>query len=518
VVLSDAPAVPTRAVRRDLLTVLRRPQTIRARCAAITQAVTDERSGWFRIDRTQLDATAARVVAVMRRRFPTLDIPFHSRWRHFEAGGVDRKAELDAAIGHLSPADRARAHFDLTVVSVLLDAGAGAAWSYTERSGPLPPAALPADRVSRDDLLSMLDQAAVKSTAASTAETTAEAPAEPSAATPAETAAEPTTEPPAESSAGARPAVAVAPLPTPASAPAPTAAAAADLSRYTRSEGLGVATFRAFMAGAFSSDKAQPCRVDAAALRQLDVAALRAIFQASASNPLVGLEGRVGLLQRLGDALVFEAARDGLQARPALLFDRITDGGTATSVTAGDVLLHVLQAMGPIWTSGSMVMGVRAGDVWEHRWAGTSTGRGEDTVTRGWVPFHKLSQWLSYSLLEPLQWSGAAVTGLDDLTGLPEYRNGGLLIDTGVIVPRQARLLERRWKPADEFTVEWRAMTVTLLDELAERVRLQLGVTAEQMPLACILEGGTWAAGREIAAERRGGSPPVQIDSDGTLF
>ena len=452
-------------MRRDLLSVLRSPRTIRARCAAITQAVTDDRSGWFRIDRSRLPEAAARVVAVMRRRFPDLRIPIHSRWRHFESGGIDRKSELDAATAHLSVADRARAHFDLTVVSVLLDAGAGAQWGYVDRGAVLPAAALPAERVSRDDLLAMLDQA------------------------------------------------------TAAPAPAPVAVSVpADSPRYTRSEGLGVASFRAFMAGAFSSDKAQPCRVDAAALRQVDAAALRAIFQSSPSNPLVGLEGRAGLLQRLGDALAAEAARDGLPARPALLYDRMTAGGTATEVTASDVLLHLLQAMGPIWTSGSMVMGVRAGDVWEHRWAGVSTGDGEDTVTRGWVPFHKLSQWLAYSLIEPLQWAGVTVTGMDALTGLPEYRNGGLLIDTGVVVPRNGRLLERRWKPADELVVEWRALTVTLLDELADRVRAQLGLSAAQMPLACILEGGTWVAGREIAADLRGGAPPVQVDSDGTVF
>ena len=472
---TSPPVNNTQSTRRDLLSVLRNPNTIRARCAAVTQAVAEDRSGWFRIDRSRLPEAAARVVAVMRRRFPDLQIPYHSRWRHFEAGGVNRKAELDAAIAHLSPADRARAQFDLTVVSVLLDAGAGPQWSFIERaSAALPAAALPPDRVSRDDLLSMLDQAT-----------------------------------------GAPPAPAAEPAPA---APSPAAPASAEAQRYTRSEGLGVASFRAFMAGAFSSDKAQPCRVDAAALRQVDAAVLRAIFQASPSNPLVGLDGRAGLLQRLGDALAAEAARDGLPARPALLFDRMTAGGTAQSVAASDVLLHVLQALGPIWTSGSMVMGVRAGDVWEHRWAGASTGSGEDTVTRGWVPFHKLSQWLSYSLLEPLQWAGVTVTGLDALTGLPEYRNGGLLLDTGVIVPRNPRALERRWKPADELIVEWRALTVTLLDELAEQVRAQLGLSAVQLPLACILEGGTWTAGREIAAELRGGAPPLQIDSDGTVF
>ncbi|WP_326534655.1 URC4/urg3 family protein [Pseudorhodoferax sp.] len=466
------------APRRDLLAVLRRPQTIRARCAAITAAVADERSGWFRIDRSQLPAAAARVAALTRSRFPDLRIPYHSRWRHFEAGGVDRKAELDALLAPLSPADRARAQFDLTVVSVLLDAGAGAQWQYREQqSAPLPAAALPGQRVSRDDLMAMLDQAAASP-----------APPQAEAASPAAGSAQP-----------AQP------------APGPS---------YGRSEGLGVASFRAFVAGAFSADANQPCRVDAAVLCQLDAAALRAMFQASPSNPLVGLEGRAGLLVRLGQALQAEAVRDGTPARPALLFDRLTEGGTRSEVTAADVLHHVLQALGPIWTSGSQVMGVTAGDVWPHRWAGAATGTADEhTVSRGWVPFHKLSQWLSYSLLEPLQWAGITVTGLDALTGLPEYRNGGLLIDAGVIVPRSATLFERRFKPADEAIVEWRALTVTLLDELADAVRAELGVSAEQLPLACVLEGGTWAAGRQIAAERRpGGGPPLVIDSDGTVF
>jgi hypothetical protein len=60
---------------------------------------------------------------------------------------------------------------------------------------------------------------------------------------------------------------------------------------------------------------------------------------------------------------------------------------------------------------------------------------------------------------------------------------------------------------------------VSLLDEIAARVRERLHKSAEELPLACILEGGTWAAGRQIAAERRsGGVPPLQIESDGTVF
>ena len=110
------------------------------------------------------------------------------------------------------------------------------------------------------------------------------------------------------------------------------------------------------------------------------------------------------------------------------------------------------------------------------------------------------------------------MVGLDALTGLAEYRNGGLLLDMGVIVPRDPRRLQQRWTPRDEFIVEWRALTVSLLDELAPLVRARLGLSAEQMPLACVLQGGTWAAGRAIAKELRDGAPPLLIDSDGTLF
>jgi hypothetical protein len=57
------------------------------------------------------------------------------------------------------------------------------------------------------------------------------------------------------------------------------------------------------------------------------------------------------------------------------------------------------------------------------------------------------------------------------------------------------------------------------LDRVADAVRAQLGVSAEAFPLARVLEGGTWAAGRRIAAERRpDGTPPVDIASDGTVF
>jgi hypothetical protein len=38
------------------------------------------------------------------------------------------------------------------------------------------------------------------------------------------------------------------------------------------------------------------------------------------------------------------------------------------------------------------------------------------------------------------------------------------------------------------------------------------------MPLACVLEGGTWATGRALAQSLRNGLPPLSIASDGTVF
>ena len=466
---------------RHPLALLRDPATIRVRCAAVLKSVEDNNSANFRLDRDALGAVADRVATLTLRRFPDLRIPFHSRWRHFEAGGVDRKAELDALLQGRDRAERARVHFDLTVVSVLLDAGAGPRWHYTE-SMVLDALALPAQHHGSDDLLALLDRAA-------------------------------------------RPKGAGDNLPADASAAGDTGLAVSSdgpvgRPTYTRSEGLGVASFRAFMAGAFSSHRDDALRCDAAALQAVDAAALRGIFQATPSNPMVGLEGRAGLISRLGEALHDEAARDGVPARPGLLFDRLTDHGRRSQVSAAEVLGELLRVFAPIWKSGSLVQGLPAGDVWPHRWAGDATGSGEhNPTTAGWVPFHKLSQWRAYSLLAPLQWAGVAVTGLDALTGLPEYRNGGLLLDGGVIVPRNPRDLERTWKAGDEFIVEWRALTVCMLDELATLVRQRLDRSAEQLPLACILEGGTWAAGREIARELRSdGSPPLKIDSDGTIF
>ena len=305
--------------------------------------------------------------------------------------------------------------------------------------------------------------------------------------------------------------------------------------RVGRSEGLALASLTAFTSGLFSSDVSDPARADADGLGRLTASELGDAFHVSADNPLEGLDGRAALLNRLGAAIrsrpdlfgpdgrlggVYDALRakwgqlpfskslaEGLHSQTKMVTVPILP------IPVPSILALLLEALGPIWPGRIELGGVSLGDTWRHL-AITVSG-----PTAGLVPFHKLSQWLAYSLIEPLQEAGHTVADIDGLTGLAEYRNGGLFVDMGVLVPKHPELLSRRWSPSDEPIVEWRALTVTLLDEIAALVRARLGRTPQQMPLASVLEGGTWSAGRRIAREKRAdGGPPISIVSDGSVF
>ncbi|MCX5516676.1 DUF1688 domain-containing protein [Kaistia algarum] len=375
----------------------------------------------FGVDLSRLPAVADYVIDTMQSAYPDGDIPFHSRWRHFEAGGIDRWGGLVDAAGITDPMVFGRAAYDLAILSVLLDAGAGPDWKYVE---------------------------------AATGET------------------------------------------------------------FVRSEGLAVASFAMFASGLFSADPADPLRADASALAALGTEELAEGFQVGPDNPIVGLEGRVKLLNALGLAVADRPDIFGEdEARPGGLFDTVVGRAVDGKVAAPVVLELVLEGLGPIWPSRLVVDGVSLGDTWRHGKLVT------DDATSGLMPFHKLSQWLTYSLLEPLIWTGIEVVDLDGLTGLPEYRNGGLFIDFGVLAPKDPNAFLKVWKAGDEFIVEWRALTVALLDRTAELIRARLGLDANSLPLAKVLEGGTWAAGRRIAREKRvGGGPPLRLESDGTVF
>jgi hypothetical protein len=278
-----------------------------------------------------------------------------------------------------------------------------------------------------------------------------------------------------------------------------------------RSEGLAVASIDMFAAGAFSSDRTRPLAADACALRTIDAQTLARGFQVDPDNPLIGVERRADLLRRLGQALHERPDLFGSAGRPGHLLDHFARSAPGGRVPAPLLLQTLLQSLSSIWPSGLVVEGVGIGDAGRH--PAVRTGDATDRI----VPFHKLSQWLAYSLIEPLQMAGLNAVELDGLTALAEYRNGGLLIDLGVIQPR--RPIDTPQSTSSEPIVEWRALTVSLIDDLLVLVRQRLGLDAA-FTLPNLLQGGTWSAGRKIARQLRppDGPPPIALADDGTVF
>ncbi len=283
---------------------------------------------------------------------------------------------------------------------------------------------------------------------------------------------------------------------------------------FQRSEGLAIASFHSFVQGLFSSQPDCPWQADADGLMQLTVDQLAVAFQVSDRNPLLGLEGRVTLLQKLGHTLRQQTHLFGTDhPRPGHLVDYWLQQAPEGQLSAITLLQTILQGLGTIWPGRVTLAGVNLGDVWPHPQL-PDTGLGSQLV-----PFHKLSQWLTYSLVEPLQDLGLIITDLDQLTGLAEYRNGGLFVDCGVLTLKDAAASAIAHPPHSPLIVEWRALTLCLLDQLANHLRQTRHLSPDQLPLAQLLQGGTWTAGRQIAAQKRpGGPPPITLLSDGTVF
>lgn len=412
-----------------VIAYLQSPQAIRDRTRALFALAEQDQLHHFRYHPEALPAAAAYVLDVMRQQYPDGEIPFHSRWRHFEVEGRSRLNLLEPDLSLLDPLEQARLKVDLAITSVLLDAGAGSRWRYVE----------------------------------------------------------------------------------PGTGPGPGPRTGME---FQRSEGLAIASFHAFTAGLFSSQPDQPWQADAQGLMNLTPEYLGQAFQVSTNNPLLGLEGRVALLQKLGHTLHQQPQLFGPDApRPGNLVDYWIQKSTDNQLPAPTILQTILLGLGPIWPGRVELAGVNLGDVWPHPQLPTPAS-GSNLV-----PFHKLSQWLTYSLLEPLQDLGLTITDLDQLTGLAEYRNGGLFLDCGVLSLKDPAAADITYPPSAPLIVEWRALTLCLLDDLAAYIRHTLGVDATALPLAKILQGGTWTAGRQIAAEKRaGGGPPIQLASDGTVF
>lgn len=423
-----------REEKEDEFTVLRSLEMVRERCGLVFKLAEADKTKHFKLNLDKLPSVVDYVVNVTKEAYPSLDVPYHSRWRQLDQASVDAMS----AKWKCNETEKIRRLIDLATVSVLLDGGAGAAWRYHDTRGEV----------------------------------------------------------------------------------------------HSRSEGLALATLDMFNDGAFSSDVAVPCRVNAHGLKQLTFHNFCKGFQVERdSNFLVGAKERYELMQRLADALLVHSEFFGEEvARPGNMVDYLLPKAIDGKLSLRELWKVLTEGLENIWPSSSsgiacmnhnhVAYSKKRGDVYVYS-AVKSIGKSGSEL----VPFHKLSQWLAYSLLEPLEKLGVVVNDLNLLTGLAEYRNGGLFVDLGVLQLREPSMQEyvdagREFDTGSELVVEWRALTVVLLDYVWEGVLEKLNKTKEEFPMTRLLQGGTWAAGRKLAQDKRGEtrSSPIPLRSFGTVF
>lgn len=338
-------------------------QSIRTSCDLLLPHAISNKLKHFIYDEDNFHKTADYVTDVIIANYPDLDIPYHSRLRHFP--DEYKKLDLESLI-------------ELVVISVLLDAGSGPDWVFTD-----------------PDTNTM----------------------------------------------------------------------------FTKSEGLGIASYRMYTKFRFPTEQQ-----------------FAESFQISGTNKLSGFNNRYGMLRCLSNS------ENGNSPLTQITKFFLTEQ-TGDSVSMEVIFYKLKLALSDVLP--------------------------DDVVTyKGYeFCFYKLLQWLCYSLWEVLEIHGYKVSDTDMLTGLPEYRNGGLLVDLGALVPRDPTVYERQHEVSSEFIAEWRAMTVVLLDQIAMLIRHRLKKSHAELPLSKILQGGTWYAGRKIAAELRAdGAPPFTVISTGTVF
>lgn len=396
------------------------PRLIRERAGMIFSSC-EKGATHFSYHPEKLSDCAAFVAETIKELYPNLEVPFHSRFRHFEAGNPNRVRELLKTWHHLSEEEQLVRLWDLCIVSVYLDAGAGEKWSYKDK----------------------------------------------------------------------------------------------DSKHYTRSEGLGVATFNMFVEGLFSRDpQKDPCRVDAEKLEKLDLKSFELAFQSTSENPLLGVESRFQLIKNLAVCMSKRSQffTFNKELRPGNILRYSIQNQNKNNYSASKLLSDILIGFQDLWPKRLNCDEINFGDCWHYSPFG-------ELSFNSLMPFHKLSQWLCYSLLDPLQNAGYTLVNLSRLTGLPEYRNGGLLLDEGVIQLRDNVNLRSTHDLHSDLIIEWRALTIVLLDKLGDEIRTLFKKNADEWPLVKILEGGTWHAGRKAAMRRRGTlNAPLKIASDGTVF
>lgn len=432
--LIDRPLQDEKMTVPDQVKYLYSIRSVRETNADTAARIRENKLSNFNVNLEKMDGVVDFVCGVIRETYPSNEslgeIPVHGRFQHFNSGDPCRLQNvLDGMKESCDDYELCKRLVDLFVISVLLDAGAGNQWKFTEPNGRL----------------------------------------------------------------------------------------------TGRSEGIAIASLYMYTSGVFSEKAGGPL-VNGSKLATLTEEELLLGLQVTPENPMTGVQGRLHLLNKLGETL---QAKRGLfpDERPGDLVDHFkasAEDGVLDLEVIWDALMELLL---PVWPTQGRVQldGYVLGDAWPLR-----------SKDGGIVTFHKLTQWLAYSLLKPLQdYGGFRVKNVQLLTGLPEYRNGGLFVDLGVLELKpevyaagMATALKNglsvaAYRPEEDVIVEWRSCTICLLDMLLPAVNSQMGITGTkyELTLPQLIEAGSWKSGRAAASARRvHGGPPIELLADGTVF
>ena len=256
---------------------------------------------------------------------------------------------------------------------------------------------------------------------------------------------------------------------------------------YRRSEGLGKCVYNMFISGFFSLDEKQPYKVDMNRIKLINLDEFKNEFQISKDNILIGLENR---LENLVNFSKFMINNDNFNInnniRPGNIFDKIYNNLEIDL----DKLYEIIFSFSPIIND---VHYYKPLDVY--------------------VPFHKILQWLSYSLIDLFKKFNISIRSDNYLTALPEYRNGGFLIDSNIINFKNNNLKNIFHEINSDIIIELRASTIVLIDIIKDKINIK---KKNNLNISQVLEGGTWRYGRYLA--NKNNISPIKIKSNGIIF
>jgi len=261
-----------------------------------------------------------------------------------------------------------------------------------------------------------------------------------------------------------------------------------------QTQASALAAFHMFASGSFSSEMTDPYRADADALVRMDLKELAAGLQWDDRDHTDYLQVMQRHLKRLGESLALrpDLFGEGEATRPGLLAVRLAKESDG-AIDAGLVLDRLLEALAPVWEGGATAGDIWLGDSFTH-----SALPGSDV--HAIVPFHLAAQQMVYSLVEPFAWAGFEVAGLEKLTAPADLAHAALFVHSGVLTLHDDSSGLSPEAIRDRM-VEIRAVTIALTDKLAERLASGLGLSLEQVPFTCILEGGTSRAGNRLVEQ-----------------